>query len=504
MKSLTPQNPHLDAPAGTIGEQDSLAALGQENARLVALLESHGIAWRLPPEPTPPVPGSGPSPFSADAKVALFRRLFRGRTDVYPVRWESKSTGKSGYAPACANEWHPGVCDKPRTKCGDCGNRRLSPLADSVIYDHLLGKHTVGVYPLLEDDTCTFLAVDFDEAEWHDDARAFVRSCEALGVPAALEISRSGQGAHVWVFFASRVAARDARRLGTAIISRTCARTQQLKLNSYDRLFPNQDTMPKGGFGNLIALPLQKKPRENGCSVFVDTDLRPYPDQWAFLASIQPMEPQDIEPTILRATDGTHPLDVTFIDEEDLATPWKRSTPAIVKLSGAMPKTLRVTLGNLIYFEKAQLPLSLINRLIRLAAFQNPEFYKAQAMRMSVWDKPRVIGCGENYPQHIALPRGCLDAAQELLRDNGIRCELRDERVPGEPIDVHFAGTLRSDQEAAVAAMLRHDAGVLCAPTAFGKTIVAAAMIARHGVNTLVLVPPGVSVVVASLKWSQA
>jgi hypothetical protein len=504
MKSLTPQNPHLDAPAGTIGEQDSLAALGQENARLVALLESHGIAWRLPPEPTPPVPGSGPSPFSADAKVALFRRLFRGRTDVYPVRWESKSTGKSGYAPACANEWHPGVCDKPRTKCGDCGNRRLSPLADSVIYDHLLGKHTVGVYPLLEDDTCTFLAVDFDEAEWHDDARAFVRSCEALGVPAALEISRSGQGAHAWVFFASRVAARDARRLGTAIISRTCARTQQLKLNSYDRLFPNQDTMPKGGFGNLIALPLQKKPRENGCSVFVDTDLRPYPDQWAFLASIQPMEPQDIEPTILRATDGTHPLDVTFIDEEDLATPWKRSTPAIVKLSGAMPKTLRVTLGNLIYFEKAQLPLSLINRLIRLAAFQNPEFYKAQAMRMSVWDKPRVIGCGENYPQHIALPRGCLDAAQELLRDNGIRCELRDERVPGEPIDVHFAGTLRSDQEAAVAAMLRHDAGVLCAPTAFGKTIVAAAMIARHGVNTLVLVPPGVSVVVASLKWSQA
>jgi superfamily II DNA or RNA helicase len=364
----------------------------------------------------------------------------------------------------------------------------MSPLSDSVIYDHLLGKHTVGVYSLLEDDSCTFLAVDFDEAEWQDDARAFVHSCKALGVPAALEISRSGQGAHVWVFFAHKVAARDARRLGTAIISHTCARTRQLKLNSYDRLFPNQDTMPKGGFGNLIALPLQKKPRETGCSVFVDTDLRPHPDQWAFLASIQPMAPQDIEPTILRATDGTHPLDVTFIDEEDLARPWNRSTPAITKLSGAMPKTLRVTLGNLIYFEKAQLPPPLANRLIRLAAFQNPEFYKAQAMRMSVWDKPRVIGCAENYPQHIALPRGCLDAAQELLRDNGIHCELRDERVPGEPIDVHFVGTLRLDQEAAVAAMLHHDVGVLCAPTAFGKTVVAAAMIARHGVNTLVLV----------------
>jgi superfamily II DNA or RNA helicase len=147
-----------------------------------------------------------------------------------------------------------------------------------------------------------------------------------------------------------------------------------------------------------------------------------------------------------------------------------------------------VTLANLIYFEKAQLPQPLANRLIRLAAFQNPEFYKAQAMRFTVWDKPRVIGCAENYPNHIALPRGCLDAAQELLRDNGIRCDLRDERFVGEVLDVAFAGTLRLDQEAAVAVMLHYDAGVLCAPTAFGKTVTAAALIARRGINTLVLV----------------
>jgi hypothetical protein len=177
----------------------------------------------------------------------LFRRLFRGRTDVYPVRWESKTSGKSGYAPACANEWRAGVCEKPRIKCGDCSHRLLIPLSDAVIYDHLAGEHTVGVYPLLEDDTCHFLAVDFDEAEWQEDAQAFMQSCDELGVPAALEISRSGQGAHAWVFFAGRVSARDARRLGTAIISHTCARTRQLKLASYDRLFPNQDTMPKGG-----------------------------------------------------------------------------------------------------------------------------------------------------------------------------------------------------------------------------------------------------------------
>jgi hypothetical protein len=467
-------------------DQDLLSKLQAENARLIALLESRGIEWRAPPVSAPLA--LEPSRLSTGEKVTLFRRLFRGRTDVFPTRWESKTTGKSGYTPACANEWRAGVCEKPRIKCSDCPNRSLIPLSDAVIYGHLAGEHTVGVYPLLEDDSCYFLAVDFDEAEWRDDARAFVQSCEALGVPAALEISRSGQGAHAWVFFAGRVSARDARRLGTAIISDTCARTRQLKLKSYDRLFPNQDTMPKGGFGNLIALPLQKGPRETGCSVFVDAELRPYPDQWAFLAAIRPMDAHDIEPTILRATGGAHPLDVTFIDEEDLATPWKRQSTSTAKLTGPMPKSLGLTLANLIYLEKAQLPQPLANRLIRLAAFQNPEFYKAQAMRMSVWDKPRVIGCAENYPKHIGLPRGCLGAALSLLRDNGIACDLRDERFGGQPLEVNFTGSLRIDQEVAVSAMLHHDEGVLCAPTAFGKTVVAAAMIARRRVNTLVLV----------------
>ena len=370
-----------------MAEQDALSALRAENARLTALLEAHGIEWRLSPEPSLPlVQEPGQPGLSTNEKVALFRRLLRGRTDVYPIRWESKTTGKSGYSPACANEWRSGVCEKPRIKCRDCGNRLFIPLSDSVIYHHLAGDHTVGVYPLLADDTCYFLAVDFDEDEWRDDARAFVQSCEELGVPAALEISRSGQGAHAWVFFADRVLAHDARRLGTAIISQTCARTRQLKLGSYDRLFPNQDTMPKGGFGNLIALPLQKRPRENGYSVFVDSDLRPYPDQWVFLASIQLMASHDIEPTILRATGGVHPLDITFIDDEDLATPWSREPTSLKRLTVKMPTSLTVTLANLVYFEKAQLPQALANRLIRLAAFQNPEFYKAQAMRMSVWD----------------------------------------------------------------------------------------------------------------------
>lgn len=468
---------------------DELTRLRAENARLIALLESHRIEWRSPVASSIPARQEPEtSSLSTAEKVALFRRLFKGRADVYPVRWESATTGKSGYAPACANEWRAGVCEKPRIKCPDCGNRSLIPVSDAIIYSHLTGEKTIGVYPLLPDDMCYFLAVDFDEAEWKADTQAFARSCHELDVPVALEISRSGNGAHAWIFFKTNVSARDARRLGTAIISHACTCTRQLALTSYDRLFPNQDTMPKGGFGNLIALPMQKKPREADRSIFVNDDLRPCPDQWAFLASIESMSPQDIEPAILRATGGVHPLDVTFIDEEDLATPWKRSTTKNVTVAVPLPESLTVTLANLLYFEKAQLPQPLANRLIRLAAFQNPEFYRAQAMRISVWDKPRVIGCAENYPHHIALPRGCLDTVQMLLSENGIQCDLSDERYHGAPIEVDFVGTLRLDQEAAVAAMLPHDTGVLSAPTAFGKTVTGAAMIAHRGVNTLVLV----------------
>ena len=471
-------------------ESDELKSLRAENARLIALLESHDIDWRQDPTPITPSASrpSEPSNLSTAEKVALFRRLFRGRTDVHPVRWESATTGKSGYAPACANEWRPGICEKPRIKCADCGNRSLVPVSDAVIYSHLAGEKTIGVYPLLQDDTCYFLAVDFDKAEWREDAKAFVHSCRELDVPVALEISRSGNGAHAWIFFSTAVPARDARRLATAIISHTCSSTRQLSLTSYDRLFPNQDIMPKGGFGNLIALPLQKKPREADHSVFVDDDLSVYPDQWAFLATIEPMSPQDIEPAILRAAGPMHPLDVTFIDEEDLATPWKRPAANKGSLPGPLPEALTITLANLVYFEKAQLTQPLTNRLIRLAAFQNPEFFRAQAMRLSVWDKPRVIGCAENFPLHIGLPRGCMDAAQELLRSNGIRCDIHDERIEGTSVDVEFVGTLRPDQKDAVATMLPRDVGVLCAPTAFGKTVTGAAIIARRRVSTLILV----------------
>jgi superfamily II DNA or RNA helicase len=475
----------------SLNEQDELRRLREENARFKELLTQRGIAREETaiPEPVSAPTESAPAPthFTTDDKIALFRRLFRGREDVYPQRWES-SKGTSGYSPACGNEWKPGICHKPRVKCGDCNQRQLLPVTDQVIYDHLAGKQTIGVYPLLTDDSCYFLAADFDEADWREDAKAFMQSCREFGIPAALEISRSGNGAHAWIFFAEPVPAREARQLGAALISHTCDRTRQLSLTSYDRLFPNQDTMPKGGFGNLIALPLQKQPRESGRSVFVDEHLQPYPDQWAFLASIRPMSRRDLEDAILRASGGRHPLDVAFATEEKDSKPWQRPSPVPARITGPLPDSLTLVLANQIFIAKADLPQPLANRLIRLAALQNPEFYKAQAMRLPVLNKPRIIGCAENFPQHIGLPRGCLNAVFGLLQENDIRPELQDERLAGRKVTAKFTGTLRKDQKAAVREMLKHEVGVLCAPTAFGKTVTAASLIARRKVSTLVLV----------------
>jgi superfamily II DNA or RNA helicase len=470
---------------------DAFQILQEENSRLKALLKQHGISWQIDDGPTKEsckqFTESLPVNLSTDQKIALFRRLFRGRNDIYPTRWKS-AKGRAGYSPACGHEWKSGLCNKPKVKCADCDNRLFLPVTDQVIYGHLSGKHIVGVYPLLEDDTCYFLAVDFDKSEWEEDSRAFMQSCHELEIPAALEISRSGKGAHVWVFFSHPVPAREARQLGAALISYTCDKTRQMSLASYDRLFPNQDIMPKGGFGNLIALPLQKQPRERGCSIFVDLDLNPHPDQWQFLASLEPMSLSELEAALLRASDGKHPLDVAFLSEENDHKPWQRPLTVQKQISGSLPEELNLVIANQVFIAKNDLPQALANRLIRIAAFQNPEFYKAQAMRLPVWDKPRIIGCAENFPHHIGLPSGCLESVLELLAQNNIQAVIQDERVAGKRVAVKFTGKLRNDQNTAVRNMMKHDMGVLCAPTAFGKTVTAAAMIARRKVSTLILV----------------
>ncbi len=434
-----------------------------------------------------------------DVKIALFRSLFRGREDVYPRRFESRKTGKTGYSPACANEWIRGVCDRRAVKCTDCPNRRFLPVTDDVIRQHLLGQDSggrgfvMGVYPMLLDETCFLLAADFDGDRWREDAAAVQGTCRLLGVPSALERSRSGNGAHLWLFLEEAVPAVLARKLGTHLLTETMERRPEIGLRSYDRFFPNQDTLPKGQLGNLIALPLQKQARDRGNSVFVDDSMIPHTDQWAFLASIRKISCSEAE-RIVRSAEATrgNVVGVRLVPWDETAdAPWTAPPsrrPTDLPIAGALAQSVEIILGSEIYIAKDSLPPALRNRLIRLAAFQNPEFYRAQAMRLPTFGKPRVISCAEDHPHHIALPRGCLEDVQDLLSGLGVGLTLRDERYAGTPLAVIFQGELRLEQRSAVKALAVHDMGVLAATTAFGKTVVAAWMIAKRGVNTLVLV----------------
>lgn len=239
---------------------------GASRSRVEALrTELDAATGHAPPTPPSQHTASGSRPTTPDEKVTLFRSLFRGRQDVFATRFVSKRKGKAGYSPACTNKFRPGVCIlKTGGKCGDCTNQAFVPVGDRVILDHLQGRHVVGVYPLLEDETCWFLAIDFDGSAWSNDVAAFAETCRLLDIPIAVERSRSGNGAHPWVFFGSPVPANVARRMGCYLLTETMSRHHELSMSSYDRLFPNQDTLPRGGFGNLIALPLQYEARQQG------------------------------------------------------------------------------------------------------------------------------------------------------------------------------------------------------------------------------------------------
>jgi hypothetical protein len=371
----------------------------------------------------------------------------------------------------------------------DCASTSGAPLLPGV---HEPKQLMVG-YPLLPDETCWFLAVDFDKKTWQADSLAFLDTCRELNVPASLERSRSGNGGHVWIFFDRAVPAIIARKLGCVILTQTMERRHQLGLDSYDRFFPSQDTMPKGGFGNLIALPLQAVPRKIGNSVFIDSDFRPYLEQWEFLSTIERVPLVVAEGIVAEAQRKGDLIGVRIsaTDDEDKQDPWTLS-PSRRRLErpieGPLPESVHIVRANFVYVEKRDLPPAMLNRLLRLAAFQNPEFYKAQKMRLSTYDKPRVIACGQDFAQHVALPRGCLPEVLALLKAHRIRPEVQDQRFAGTPIEAEFRGELRPLQLEAVSKIIQHDEGILCAPTAFGKTAIAAWLIANRKVNTLVLV----------------
>ena len=464
--------------------------LERENARLKRVLREHGIT--VDEDLEVPFPLHAPKRvLSVEERVELFQSLFKGREDVFARRWQGKE--KAGYQPACDNEWNRQLCDKKKYRCTECPNHQFLPLTYDDVYKHLEGKDAncrdvIGLYVLNEDNTCNLLCTDFDDKNcehgYQDDVKAFVDVCKSWGVSCSVERSRSGNGAHVWIFFETPVLAVKARSLGNAILTEAMNRDGRISFKSYDRFFPNQDTLPEGGFGNLVALPLQGKARKEGNSVFVDENFEAYIDQWEFLKRVEKMTETALE-DLLKQTANILPLGELSKTSE--SKPW--GVPGAPQISKAdFSSELTITRANMLYIPLNQLSSKVLNHLKRIASFRNPEFYSRQAMRFSTYSTPRIISCADLTDEYLALPRGCEDAVTSLLKEKGVDYCIEDKSNHGRAISVHFTGTLRDNQREAVDALARQNTGVLYATTAFGKTVAGIGIIARHNVNALILV----------------
>ena len=421
-------------------------------------------------------------------KIRLFQSLFHGREDVYALRWES-AKGVSGYSPVHYHKDDTRICRRPRKECEKHGQRIYMPLTNNVIHGHLVGRHVIGIYPLLQNDNCHFLAIDFDKKSWQKDIAVFLQVCVEEGVYAYAERSRSGKGAHIWIFFQEAVPAQKARNLGVRLLSNAATRRYQIGIDSYDRMFPSQDLLPKGGFGNLIALPLQGKSREEGNSVFLDDSLQPASDQWQFLTDVNRVSEDQLDALLTSSQQNSRYTVQNGADAPEVGpSSLNRSNGGETVGSGTSTTTVMIHSSNLLFLDKKQFPSRIMHSLIECASFNNPEYYKAQRMRLSVYGKPRIISCVEESERYLGIPRGCLDAIGEILHNSGVQFRIDDKRFQGESIDTEFLGELREYQQTAFRTMQEHEIGVLSAPTAFGKTIIALKMIAYRKVNTLILV----------------
>ncbi len=471
--------------------------LEKENARLKEILDKNGIEYKYLEHRTCETNQTEVTPvstcqFTLQEKVAIYQNLFQGRDDVFAKRWYSSTTQKSGYQPVCTREWNREFCDKRKYKCADCPNRQFAPLAYNDFFNHLAGKDTcgrdvIGLYPIRKDNTCCFLCTDFDDKScehgYKNDVLAFVNVCKTWNAPCYIERSRSGNGAHVWIFFDTPVTAYKARKLGNAILTEAMNCDVHLSFKSYDRFFPNQDTLPEGGLGNLVALPLQGMARRKGNSVFVDEDFNAYADQWKMLSQMHKLS--EVELDLLLQLHAVPTLGELSKTSE--AKPWEAPQMDATQ-SEDNPKQIVLTRANMLYIPLASLSAKCVNVFKRIAAFRNPEFYEKQGMRLSTYNIPRIISCSEMTDDYLALPRGCEDAVCDILTQHGVKVAISDKTNHGHNINVTFRGKLREEQQKAMEAFAGHNFGTLSATTAFGKTVFAIGMIAMRKVNTLILV----------------
>ena len=438
-------------------------------------------------EESPELPLGKGTPGTNEEKVDLFLSLFGARRSVYPKLWINLKKGSKGYSPACGNEWVHGLCEKPRVRCSDCPNQNFPTLDHSAVHSHLTGRHTIGTYAIREDDSCIFLAADFDGDGWMQDIEAYRRAAEQMGISVAIERSRSGNGGHAWIFFARPVPAVLARRLGTLIVARASSFHQGMKLSTYDRFFPNQDMCPKGGFGNLIALPLQQEPRKSGHTLFLDDNFEPVSDQWVYLASLPKIDLAELQ-RLLETSCGhekdSQPTESASLNFDEAAL---NVIPQAVR-RGDFKGTLKLVRKSQITIPLADVPTSLGAALKRLGTIANPVFYEKQRFRFSTVNIPRFIFCGEEHDDKLVLPRGTLHDIDKLVSKAGGKVEIIDRRPTPATPDLSFIGTLTAIQNAAVDAMLEHEEGVLVAPPGAGKTVMACAAIVRRRTPTLILV----------------
>ena len=471
--------------------------LHKENEVLRSLLRIHGVEYetRMKEEMNKPIYSLVSVPtitLSIDERIRLFQSLFKGREDVFARRWFSKTTGKSGYQPVCINEWKQGICDKKKYRCVICPNRNFAPLTTQDMYRHLEGKDeyccdVVGLYAIMQDNNCAFLCADFDDKNckygYKEDVLAYVGVCREWLIPYAIERSRSGNGAHVWIFFEAPLPASKARRLGNAILTEAMTRNGQMSFNSYDRFFPNQDYLPEGGFGNLVALPLQGQARRKENSVFVDNDFLVYKDQWAFLYNLKKIQESTID-QLLRLH---YQEELGKLSMSSEIKPWVTPLPQNITQEDFHAK-VEIIKADKLYIPLKAVSAKVLNHLKRIAAFKNPEFYSKQALRLSTYAIPRIISCFDITNEYLAMPRGCEDATRSFLNDNAVTYTIIDKTNHGNKISVSFQGEEREEQLEAINALLPYTNGILHATTAFGKTVTAAAIIARKKVNTLILV----------------